>query len=254
MGPAKPRLVIGSEARLAADRREPVVGRGRRARAPGRAGELDAAAGRAVRGFFAWRAEPAWRRAGVLLGIAHGLAADGEALARTLALEAAKPIVRRARRGRRAAQTFTLASEESQAPRRRVPAARPPARHRGPERASSAACPPGPCSASRRSTFRSTWSPTRSRPRSPAGCSIVIKPAPQTPLTALRLQRHRARGRRCPTGVFPCCPRRTSSRRAWSRTSASPRCRSRARPRSAGRSRRAPGRSASCSSSAATRR
>ena len=50
-----------------------------------------------------------------------------------------------------------------------------------------AGCRAARCWASRRSTSRSTWSPTRWPRRSPSGAPIVLKPAPATPLSALLL-------------------------------------------------------------------
>jgi glyceraldehyde-3-phosphate dehydrogenase (NADP+) len=92
-------------------------------------GALDAAAALAARAFVAWRATAAWRRAGALTAIAAGIAADREGFARSIALEAAKPITDARTEVDRAVLTFRLA----------------------------------------------------------AGCSIVVKPAPQTPLVAQRL-------------------------------------------------------------------
>ena len=91
-----------------------------------------------------------------------------EGFARSIALEAAKPIARRARRGRP-----RRAHVPRSPPRRRGAsaaraAARRRARRRGPLSAIVRRLPAGAgARASRRSTSRSTWSPTRSRPRWP---------------------------------------------------------------------------------------
>jgi len=149
-------------------------------------GELDAAAGRAVRGFSAWRAAPTWRRAEALLGIAHGIAAEGEALARTIALEAAKPITDARAEVVRAVQTFTLASEES---KRLVGEYLPLDLLPGSEGRSALVrrVPAGPVLGITPFNFPLNLVAHKVAPALAAGCSIVIKPAPQTPGPALKL-------------------------------------------------------------------
>jgi len=148
--------------------------------------ELDAAAARAVRGFSVWRAAPAWRRAEALLGIAHGMAADGEALARSIALEAAKPIVDARAEVARAIQTFTLAAEES---KRLVGEFLPLDLLPGSEGRSAIVrrVPAGPVLGITPFNFPLNLVAHKVAPALAAGCSIVIKPAPQTPGPALRL-------------------------------------------------------------------
>ena len=73
-----------------------------RARAP----DVDAALDAAVRGTAALRAVPAWRRAEILHAVALRLLADRERFARTIALEAGKPITQARVEVERAALTF----------------------------------------------------------------------------------------------------------------------------------------------------
>ena len=217
-------------------------------------GELDAAAGRAVRGFFAWRAAPAWRRAEALLGIAHGIAAEGEALARTIALEAAKPIVDARAEVVRAVQTFTLASEES---KRLVGEYLPLDLLPGSEGRSALVrrVPAGPVLAITPFNFPLNLVAHKVAPALAAGCSIVLKPAPQTPAHRAEAGGDRARGRRARRTCSRSCRAPTSSRRRSSATPRSPCSRSPGATSVGWRAQgRSPGRSASCSSSVAMRR
>ena len=149
-------------------------------------GELDAAAAQAVRGFSAWRAAPAWRRAEALLAIAHGIAATREDLARTIALEAAKPISDARAEVARTIQTFTLASEES---KRLVGEYLPLDLMPGSEGRTALVrrVPAGPVLGITPFNFPLNLVAHKVAPALAAGCSIVIKPAPQTPGPALAL-------------------------------------------------------------------
>ena len=75
--------------------------------------ELARAAARAAEAFARWRTAPSWRRAEVLIKIAAALRETREDMARTIVAEAAKPIRDARTEVDRAAQTFTLASEEA---------------------------------------------------------------------------------------------------------------------------------------------
>ncbi len=147
---------------------------------------LDAAAANSVRGFAAWRATPAWRRADALLAIAAGLRADREAFARSIALEAAKPIVDARTEVDRAAITFTLAAEEAKRltgewlPLDIAPGA-------DGRSAVVRRVPAGPVLAITPFNFPLNLVAHKVAPALAAGCSIVVKPAPQTPLVAQRL-------------------------------------------------------------------
>jgi acyl-CoA reductase-like NAD-dependent aldehyde dehydrogenase len=148
--------------------------------------ELDAAAAAALRGFAAWRATPAWRRSEALAAIAAGLAADREGFARSIALEAAKPIRDARLEVDRAAGTFTLAAEEARRlagewlPLDLVP---------GAEGRSALVrrVPVGPVLGITPFNFPLNLVAHKVAPALAAGASIVIKPAPQTPLVAGRL-------------------------------------------------------------------
>src|SRR3954451_1668006 len=75
--------------------------------------EIEAAIAGAVRAFQVTRKLPAWRRAEVLARIADGIEAAREDFARTIALEAGKPIKTSRLEADRAAFTFRVAAEET---------------------------------------------------------------------------------------------------------------------------------------------
>ncbi|MEO6462173.1 MAG: aldehyde dehydrogenase family protein, partial [Candidatus Eisenbacteria bacterium] len=149
--------------------------------------QLDAVAAAAVRGFAAWRATPAWRRAEALAAIAAGLRADREGFARSIALEAAKPIRDARTEVDRAAHTFALAAGEATRmagewlPLDTLP---------GNEGKSALVrrVPVGPVLGITPFNFPLNLVAHKVAPALAAGASIVIKPAPQTPLVAQRLR------------------------------------------------------------------
>jgi glyceraldehyde-3-phosphate dehydrogenase (NADP+) len=147
---------------------------------------LDAAGALAVRGFAAWRATPAWRRAEALAAIAAGVAADREGFARSIALEAAKPITDARTEVDRAVLTFRLAAEEA---RRLYGEWLPLDVAPGAEGRSAIVrrLPAGPVLAITPFNFPLNLVAHKVAPALAAGCSIVVKPAPQTPLVARRL-------------------------------------------------------------------
>ena len=75
--------------------------------------EIEAAIAGAVRAFQVTRKLPAWKRAEVLGRIADGIEAAKEDFARTIALEAGKPIKTARLEAERAAFTFRVAAEET---------------------------------------------------------------------------------------------------------------------------------------------
>ncbi len=147
---------------------------------------LDAAVAHAVRGFADWRRAPAWRRAAALAAIADGIVADREGFARSIALEAAKPIADARTEVDRAALTFRLAAEEA---RRLHGEWLPLDVAPGAEGRSAIVrrLPAGPVLAITPFNFPLNLVAHKVAPALAAGCSIVVKPAPQTPLVAQRL-------------------------------------------------------------------
>ena len=75
--------------------------------------EIETAISRAVAAFEETRRMPSWRRADVLDAISQGIAKEREAFARTIALEAGKPIRTARAEVDRAVFTFKVAAEES---------------------------------------------------------------------------------------------------------------------------------------------
>ena len=75
--------------------------------------EVEAAIAAAVRAFQTTRKLPSWRRAEILTQVADGIEAQREDFARTIALEAGKPIKTARLEADRAAFTFRVASEEA---------------------------------------------------------------------------------------------------------------------------------------------
>jgi acyl-CoA reductase-like NAD-dependent aldehyde dehydrogenase len=155
--------------------------------AAGRAHAEEAIAG-AVQAFAVTRKLPAFERQKVLERISAAIAARGEEFARMMALEAGKPI--RTARGEvaRAVFTFKVAAEES-------------TRIYGeylPLDASDNAkgrwgivrrFPLGPISAITPFNFPLNLVAHKIAPAIAAGCAMVLKPAPQTPVCALMLAR-----------------------------------------------------------------
>lgn len=161
---------------------------------------LDAIAAQAVRGFSAWRATPAWRRAEALHAIAAGMAADREGFARAIALEAAKPIADARIEVGRAIMTFTRAAEEAlRITGEWLPLDLAP----GAEGRSAIVrrVPAGPVLGITPFNFPLNLVAHKVAPALAAGASIVVKPAPQTPGVAERLAAVAAAAG-VPAGVF----------------------------------------------------
>jgi acyl-CoA reductase-like NAD-dependent aldehyde dehydrogenase len=147
---------------------------------------LDAAIQAAGRAFDITRKLPAYERQRVLRAVAAGLTARQEEIARTLALEAGKPIRLAGAEVERATFTFTIAAEES-------------TRIYGewlPLDLQAAAAgrwalvrrfPVGPIASITPFNFPLNLVAHKVAPALAAGCTVVHKPAPQTPLCSLLL-------------------------------------------------------------------
>lgn len=147
-----------------------------------------AAIAAAVRAFEATRKLPAYERQSVLRAVAAQLAAEREDFTRTIALEAGKPIKTARAEVDRAILTFSVAAEEST----RIAGEYLPldvqefARGRwGLVRR----FPIGAIAGITPFNFPLNLVAHKIAPAIACGCTMVLKPAPQTPLTALRLAR-----------------------------------------------------------------
>lgn len=150
--------------------------------------DAEAAIAAAVRAFEVTRKLPAYERQRVLRKSAELIRAQREDLARTLALEAGKPIKTARAEIDRAAFTFDVAAEEAV----RIPGEYLPldvmesARGRwGMVRR----FPLGPIAGITPFNFPFNLVGHKVAPAIAAGCTVVLKPAPQTPLSALNLAR-----------------------------------------------------------------
>jgi acyl-CoA reductase-like NAD-dependent aldehyde dehydrogenase len=154
---------------------------------PGRA-ELDGAIAAAVGGMESLRALAAHKRQQILHATSDGIKAAREEFARLIALEAGKPIKAARVEVDRAVFTFALAAEEAMRiegeylPMDVMPGSD---RKYGIVRR----FPAGPVAAITPFNFPLNLVAHKLAPAIACGCPIVLKPAPQTPLTALRLAR-----------------------------------------------------------------
>ncbi|MEJ2665499.1 MAG: aldehyde dehydrogenase family protein [Deinococcales bacterium] len=148
--------------------------------------QIEAAIAGATRAFQATRHMPAWQRSEALAAISAGIAAQREDLARTMALEAGKPI--QAARGEvdRAVFTFKVASEETRriygeiVPLDWIPGLE------GRE-AHVRQVPLGPVAGISPFNYPLNLVAHKVAPALAAGDAIVLRPASQTPLSALKL-------------------------------------------------------------------
>ena len=132
------------------------------------------------------RALPAWRRAAILEHMAHRIDRDALDLARGIALEAGKPLAAARNEVERAAQTFRVAAEESKRTGGELLPLDWTAGNDG--RAGLVRrFPVGPILGITPFNFPLNLVAHKLAPAIASGNPIVIKPAPQTPLTALRL-------------------------------------------------------------------
>ncbi|HWZ44708.1 MAG TPA: aldehyde dehydrogenase family protein [Candidatus Saccharimonadales bacterium] len=166
--------------------------------------QADEAIAGAVEAFAVTRKMPAYERQRILRKVAEQIATRTEEFARTMALEAGKPIRQARAEVARAALTFSVAAEEST----RI------AGEYLPLDAAEAAqgrwgivrrFPLGPISAITPFNFPVNLVAHKVAPAIAAGCTMVLKPAPQTPVSALLLARlvHEAGW---PAGAFSVLP------------------------------------------------
>lgn len=150
------------------------------------AADLEAATQAAVRAFAATRKLPAHRRAAVLRKVSETIAARAEELARTIALEAGKPIKQARAEVARSAGTFATAAEEASRLHDEVLHldALPGGENRP---AIVRRFPIGPIAAISPFNFPLNLVSHKLAPAIAAGCPVVLKPASQTPISALKL-------------------------------------------------------------------
>jgi acyl-CoA reductase-like NAD-dependent aldehyde dehydrogenase len=150
--------------------------------------DLERATAAAARAFATTRAIPAHKRAAALRAIAAGITAQAEDLARTIALEAGKPIRQARVEVGRSAVTFAAAADE--ATRSHDEALRLDAAPGGEGRQGLLRrFPIGPIAAISPFNFPLNLVAHKLAPAIAAGCPVVLKPASQTPVTALKLAR-----------------------------------------------------------------
>jgi acyl-CoA reductase-like NAD-dependent aldehyde dehydrogenase len=148
--------------------------------------DVEAALDAAERGFRAVRTLPAWKRAALLAGAASRLAEERERFARTIALEAGKPIQQSRAEVDRAVLTLETSAEEATRiggevlPLDLLPG------HDG-RFAITRRFPVGPVACIAPFNFPLNLVAHKVAPALAAGCSVVVKPASKTPLSALDL-------------------------------------------------------------------
>ncbi len=148
--------------------------------------DLEDAVSAAVTGFEAVRRFPAWKRADALAEVSRRLAAERERFARTIALEAGKPIALARAEVDRAVQTVRFAGEEARRiggevlPLDVIPG------NEG-RFCLTRRFPVGPVACITPFNFPLNLVAHKVAPALAAGCSFVLKPASQTPLSALEL-------------------------------------------------------------------
>ncbi|MEP6813558.1 MAG: aldehyde dehydrogenase family protein [Actinomycetota bacterium] len=150
------------------------------------AADIERAIARAARAFETTRKLPSWRKAEILDSIAAQILARKDELARTIALDAGKPIKAARIEVDRAAFTFSVAAEESKriygelVPLDWVP---------GTEgrTAQVRRVPLGPVAGISPFNFPLNLVAHKVAPALAAGCPIVLRPASQTPISSLKL-------------------------------------------------------------------
>jgi acyl-CoA reductase-like NAD-dependent aldehyde dehydrogenase len=152
----------------------------------GTAIEVDKAIGGAVGSFEVTRHLPSWRRADILENVSRMISATREGFARTIALEAGKPIRSARTEVDRAIFTFKIAAEEAKriygeiVPLDWLPGAE---SREGQIRQ----VPRGPVVAITPFNFPLNLVAHKVAPAMAVGNPIILRPAPQTPITALKL-------------------------------------------------------------------
>jgi acyl-CoA reductase-like NAD-dependent aldehyde dehydrogenase len=150
--------------------------------------EIEDAIAGAVRAFETTRKLPAWRRSEILAGIAERIDAAKDDFARTIALEAGKPIKTARVEAERAAFTFRVASEETKriygeiVPLDWIPGNDGRVAH-------VRRIPLGPIAGISPFNFPINLVAHKVAPALAAGNPIVVRPASQTPISALKLAR-----------------------------------------------------------------
>ncbi len=147
---------------------------------------LERAISAAVDAFEVTRSMPCYERQRILRKVAAALAGRKEELARTIALEAGKPIKTARTEVERAVLTFEIAAEEST----RIGGEYLPMEIQESGKGKWALVrrfPIGPVAAITPFNFPLNLVAHKVAPAMAAGCSVVLKPAPQTPLSALEL-------------------------------------------------------------------
>ncbi|HUS15722.1 MAG TPA: aldehyde dehydrogenase family protein, partial [Chloroflexia bacterium] len=150
------------------------------------AADLETAIGAAVRALAITRKLPGHRRAAILRTVAATITARAEEMAHTLALEAGKPIKHARIEVSRAALTFATAAEEATRihdEMLHLDALPGGERRQGLVRR----FPVGPVAAVTPFNFPLNLVAHKLAPALAAGCPVVLKPASQTPLSALTL-------------------------------------------------------------------
>lgn len=148
--------------------------------------EIEAAIVAAVKAFETTRHIPAWQREEILLKISQGIAQRREEFARTIALEAGKPIKTARAEVDRAIFTFKVAAEESKriygeiVPLDWLPGAEGRVAH-------ILRVPLGPVAGISPFNFPLNLVAHKVAPALAAGCPILIRPATQTPVSSLKL-------------------------------------------------------------------
>lgn len=154
------------------------------------AGNLEQAIAASVKAFAVTRAMPPEERREILLAVARGIAEQKEDFARLMALEAGKPIRTARVEVDRAVFTFTLAAEEALELHNKdeVLRLRTDLNPGSPVRTGMVRrFPIGPIAAITPFNFPLNLVAHKLAPAMAVGCPVVLKPAPQTPMSALFL-------------------------------------------------------------------
>lgn len=149
-------------------------------------GEVEQAIAAAVNAFQVTRKLPTWKRSDVLDNISRGIAARREELARTIALEAGKPVRTARAEVDRAIFTFKVAAEET----RRIYGEIVPLDWQPSSEGREAhvrRVPLGPVAGITPFNFPLNLVAHKVAPALAAGDPIIIRPASQTPVSALKL-------------------------------------------------------------------
>jgi len=148
--------------------------------------EIEQALDAATRAFQVTRRLPSWRRAQVLERVSAGITARSDELARTIALEAGKPLKAARVEVNRAAFTFKVAAEEAKRSYGEiVPLDWLPGHER--RRAEVRRVPLGPIAGITPFNFPLNLVAHKVAPALAAGNPIVVRPASKTPVSALKL-------------------------------------------------------------------